>query len=93
MKRDARIGNDPCVDIRILVAPPTGKYTPSYSLDGGTTWIGFGGDATRRTIPDVWLQHPMVVGHFSTRVKDALPAFRAKWDRLGVVVGRTVPPG
>ena len=94
MKKDAKIGNAPCVDIRILVTPATRKYAPSYSLNGGTSWTGFGGDAKRRTIPAAWLDsgRPLAVGLFSTRVNGSLPSFGASWDRLGVVVGRTVPP-
>ncbi len=90
MKKDgARIDAAPCLGLKITVTPSTLTYAPGYSLDGGSTWLTFGGDQTRRTLPASWFQGDRVLalGIISTRVKASNPSFSATWENVGVILG------
>lgn len=84
-KNDANIGSAECVTVYLTVNPTTHMYSPSYSLDGGPR-IGFGGVASRRTVPSSWLSAPTFATGVIATSRGAAPVFQAKWTGFHVVI-------
>jgi hypothetical protein len=84
-KDDANITAAACVDLYISVNKAALTYTPTYSLDGGATRLGFGGNAALRTVPASWLDgsRPFAVGIIATS-QGPSPEISASWDLLEV---------
>jgi hypothetical protein len=89
MKVDAGITSSPCVDLYLFVDADTLTYTPTYSLNGGITRLGFTAGLGGRTVPASWINgsQPLAVGILSTSQGPAAP-FNATWDLLEVASGQ-----
>jgi putative cell wall-binding protein len=82
-KADANIGSANCVTLYLTVNPATGMYSPSYSLDGGPR-MGFGGDGSRRTVPNSWLSDTTIATGVIATSRGSSPAFEATWSGFHV---------
>ncbi|HET6746295.1 MAG TPA: cell wall-binding repeat-containing protein [Candidatus Limnocylindria bacterium] len=84
-KVDAAIAAESCIDLYLAVNKAAGTYSPTYSLDGGTTRIGLGGVSSLRTVPASWLDDSaqLAVGIISTS-QGPSPEIVATWDLLEV---------
>ena len=81
---DTDIAGTHCVHLYLTVNTHTRTYSPAYSTDGGAHRRGFGGDASRRTIPAAWLDAPqMAVGIIATS-RGPSPEFPALWRSFEV---------
>jgi hypothetical protein len=84
-KPEPAIAGVPCVDLYLTVNKAAGTYSPAYSLDGGTTRLGFGGVSASRTVPAAWLDssNELAIGIISTSQGPAAE-FTATWELLEV---------
>jgi putative cell wall-binding protein len=91
---DPLIPGAACVDLYLAVNSTSLLYTPSYSLNGGTTRKPFGGTGSLRTVPASWINgsgsKPLAVGIWTTSAGPA-PAFTADFNFLEVVPGLVLP--
>ncbi len=86
-KPDATIASATCVDLYLTVNKAAATYSPAYSVDGGTTRLGFGGNTSDRTVPAAWLDSSseLAIGIISTSQGPA-DEFAGTWELLEVTV-------